>query len=87
MANTTARGYGYQHQQTRKALAPLVATGTVKCTLCPELIKPGEPWDLDHADGKQAYRGPAHASCNRSEGAARGNRQRRRVTSRDWWTY
>ena len=36
-------------------------------------------WDLAH-DLDGSYLGPAHARCNRSEGARRGNRMRSR-----WW--
>jgi hypothetical protein len=42
-------------------------------------IPPGTPWDLAH-DIDGSYLGPAHARCNRSEGARRGNRRRSR-----WW--
>jgi hypothetical protein len=43
-------------------------------------IPPGTPWDLAHDPVDGSYLGPAHARCNRSEGARRGNRMRRR-----WW--
>jgi hypothetical protein len=38
---------------------------------------PGQPLDLDHDDDNPSrYRGVAHSHCNRSAGAAKGNRQR-----------
>jgi hypothetical protein len=79
---TSQRGYGAFHQQARARVAPLVAAGRAICTRCRRPIKPGEPWDLDHADlpGEIAqrfgvYRGPSHRSCNIS---ARNRRQRSR---------
>lgn len=73
--NTTQRGYGYHHQQQRKRWAPIVATGTVPCAReCGRLIKPGEPWHLDHADdGRRRYLGPAHRSCNIAASNRRGD--------------
>lgn len=72
--------YGGRHQRIRAELQPLVDTGQAYCAerIClypSRWIKPGTAWDLAHADGNQ-YRGPAHAKCNRSEGATRGNRKR-----------
>jgi len=64
--STNARGYGVVHQKTRKRWAPLVAAGDVKCARCGQLIRPGEPWDLDHADDRKGYIGPSHAACNRA---------------------
>jgi hypothetical protein len=64
---TTARGYGYVHQQLRKAWARRRAAGVVSCARCGELIVPGEPWDLGHVDGdKRRYAGPEHRRCNRA---------------------
>lgn len=64
--STTARGYGHMHQQRRKQWALRVASGTVVCARCGELIEPGEPWDLDHAVDRRVYLGPSHARCNRA---------------------
>lgn len=64
---TAERGYDHTHQQTRAALEPLVATGTVACCRCHQLILPGQPWDLDHNDTRDGYRGPAHRRCNRGK--------------------
>ena len=81
--------YGYQHQQQRAAWAPLVATGTIRCTGpqgCGQPIQPGEPWDLGHTTdhalgGRNSPKVPQHANrCNRAAGGrlahqlARSNR-------------
>ena len=39
-ANTTARGYGGQHQKLRKQVARLVAAGTAVCWRCGRAIQP-----------------------------------------------
>ena len=44
--STAERGYGAAHQAKRRALAPLVAGGSMKCVRCGEFIEPDEPWDL-----------------------------------------
>ena len=75
--STAQRGYGAAHQAKRRALAPSVASGSMKCSRCGELIQPDEPWDLDHADSRLGYLGPSHSRCNR----AAANELRR---SRDW---
>jgi hypothetical protein len=64
--STTARGYGGTHRALRKWLAPLVATGQMRCARCGGLIVPGTPFDLGHADGdRTGYHGLEHAACNR----------------------
>ena len=78
--------YGGDHKRLRRMLAPLVATGTVRCTWpgCGRLILPGEAWDLGHADGTSGvYAGPQHASCNRKT-AGRTSTDSYRRTSRRW---
>jgi hypothetical protein len=77
--STTNSGYGYDHQQLRKALLP-EAYGQ-PCVHCQLVMLPGQDLDLDHTADRTAYRGFAHASCNRSEGARRGNAQRRRSST------
>ena len=42
--------------------------------------------DLDHRPGTDQYRGLAHAHCNRSDGAKRGNQQRRTRRAAQQWT-
>jgi hypothetical protein len=76
--STAIRGYGGVHQARRAQLAPYVAAGMARCSICHQPIVPGQKWDLDHTPDKSGYRGPAHAGCNRSEGAKRGNAKRRR---------
>jgi hypothetical protein len=63
--------YRYRHQQTREALLPQ-AYGSV-CHLCGRPMLRGELLDLDHDVTGQLYRGMTHRSCNRREGAIRGN--------------
>ena len=75
--STVARGYGYEHQQLRARLAPLVAAGEAVCVRCGRWIPPGAPWDLGHTVDRSAYTGPEHRRCNRREGGVRGNRVRR----------
>lgn len=65
--NTTARGYGRQHQLLRACWAPYVAAGIVDCWRCGERIQAGAPWDLGHDDvDRGRYTGPEHAACNRA---------------------
>jgi hypothetical protein len=81
-----------RHAALRRKLAPVVARGLTRCARGEAcfvaevvngvrvggLIRPGEPWDLDHADDGLGYLGPSHRRCNR----ATAGRQRR--TSRRW---
>ena len=65
--NTTARGYGTDHQRDRRRWAPLVAGGGVDCWHCQEPIDPGEPWDLGHDDRNRSLPPrPEHRRCNRA---------------------
>lgn len=82
LGDTTASGYGWDHQQERARWKPTVDRGEAWCTepIClmrDRWIPPGTPWDLAHNRETGGYRGPAHARCNRSEGARWGNRVRR----------
>lgn len=72
---TTEAGYGYQHQQARKAWAPLVAEGTVTCWRCGQPIHPLAEWHLGHDDwDRTIIRGPEHArECNLSAAARKRN--------------
>src|SRR5262245_19143641 len=64
--STAARGYGGAHQQTRKALEPVVAAGGVLCSRCQRPILPGQAWDLGHSDyDRNVYTGAEHQACNR----------------------
>ena len=78
--DTTARGYGWLHQRTRAAWAPLVAAGEVACARCGGWIAPGHPWDLGHTEDRTGYTGPEHRSCNRAAGARKTNATRRRLS-------
>jgi hypothetical protein len=71
----TAPQYAGRHQATRRAVIPF-AYGQL-CHFCGRPMLPGQQLDLDHLPGTTLYRGPAHSSCNRADGARRGNRQRR----------
>lgn len=66
--SANARGYTSAHQRQRQEWEPRVATGTVRCWRCGELISPSERWDLGHDDAdRRIVRGPEHADrCNRS---------------------
>lgn len=69
------RGYGTRHQRIREREGRRVATGTVACARCGELIRPGEAWDLDHTDDRADYLGPSHARCNRATKTHQAARQ------------
>ena len=73
--------YDRRHQAARASWEPAVNTGRARCTepvcLMPTReIMPGTPWDLAHDREHGGYHGPAHARCNRAEGARYGNRRR-----------
>lgn len=79
MSSVAGVVYGRSHRKVRAALAPDVEAGKAWCCerIClyrSRWIKPGTPWDLAH-DRRfpGAYLGPAHAKCNRAEGARFGN--------------
>ena len=79
--STTERGYGAEHQAERERWAPHVQAGQILChartCLMPSrVIYPDTAWDLGHNPERTAWTGPEHSSCNRSEGATRGNRMR-----------
>lgn len=85
--STTERGYGYTHRQVRAAELPY-AYG-LPCLFCGEIMRPGQQLHLDHTPDRRGYRGFAHASCNRLDGAKRGGKRtrgRRRAwtTTRSW---
>ena len=69
------RRYGYRHAQIRKALLPDAYWSP--CPHCGGTMLPGQALDLDHTADGVGYRGMAHATCNRREGARRGNAARR----------
>lgn len=85
-----APDYGTDHRRRRAILAPIVATGRVRCArgaacLRAEvirgrkvggLIKRGQIWNLDHRDDGRGYLGPSHADCNQAAGARRREENR-----------
>ena len=75
------RGYGQAHRTRRRAIAPMVKAGIVRCARCGEPIEPGTPWDLGHVDGTEwkIYSGPEHRRCNRQT-----TYHRLRKVSRRW---
>lgn len=76
--SATRRGYDQTHKQARERWAPIVATGTVRCWRCGDLILPGQMWDLGHDDHDRSItRGPEHARrCNRATASRRGTQAR-----------
>jgi hypothetical protein len=83
---TTARGYGYAHQQLRRKISRVVAEGRAYCSRCGRWISPGAPWDLDHTDDRRGYRGASHRICNQR--AAHGKPPlvpQRRAKALDWF--
>lgn len=81
--STTQRDYGAHHQATRKALLH-TAIGA-PCTRCGQPITTTRDAHLDHNDhDRTRYDGWAHARCNLSAGATKGNQARGLHTSEDW---
>lgn len=60
-ARCGANRYGKAHQAARRAWAPRVTQGRVRCARCGELIAADDAWHLDHV-GERSH--PAHARCN-----------------------
>ena len=87
----TTRRSGAADQRARATLAALVASGSATCYRCGQPIHPTDQWDTDHPDPLITGGNPAgpvtpsHASCNRSHGAAIGNRARRGRTRPEKW--
>jgi hypothetical protein len=67
--------YGAAHRRARALLVNDVERGVATCSRCGLPILIGEPWDLDHADNGDGYRGVSHSSCNRLVGARKATRQ------------
>lgn len=67
--STDQRGYDQQHKDLRGSWEPAVATGTVHCARCRQLINPTDDWDLGHTNDRSRYSGPEHSRCNRAAAA------------------
>lgn len=96
--STTQRDYGAHHQRTRKALLHTAVGST--CTRCAVVITAADlvivgptgrrraGVHLDHSDDRLGYAGWAHARCNLSAGATKGNLERAQgdtwQPSEDW---
>lgn len=70
--NTTARGYGADHQRERERLRPSVEAGNAECAevvchMTSRSIDPTDEWELAHTVDREGYHGPAHWLCNRRE--------------------
>lgn len=79
-ASATARGYGYHHQQVRKALLAQWQPGD-PCSRCSKpMWGPPNKIHLGHNPERTAWTGLEHAHCNLSEAATRGNRARMTAT-------
>lgn len=61
---TTARGYGWQHQQ-RRAQDMATTTPVDPCPKCGLPLGP-PPWDEGHTDDRTGWEGPTHIRCNRN---------------------
>ena len=77
-----SKKYGAAHRAERERWQTTIDNGEAQCAepICLQArdghgrrINPGEPWDLAHDRATGDWRGPAHARCNRSEGAHYGN--------------
>jgi hypothetical protein len=70
-----------EHKAERAKWKTIVDAGEAQCAetrclMATRWIAPGAAWDVAHDPSGTRYIGPAHARCNRSEGANRGNRAR-----------
>jgi hypothetical protein len=60
--------YGAAHRALRARLAPVVATGSVRCARCDQLIAADDDWQLDHKDDGRGWLGASHTRCNARAG-------------------
>ena len=86
--STAERGYGTDHQAERRRRLATWKPGDL-CARCGlPMYGPASRIDLGHTADRTAYTGLEHRSCNRAEGARRGNRMRGAVgvwrTARQW---
>ena len=85
---TTAKGYGFVHQQKRAEWQKVIDAGAGECARCHAPLKPGDDWDLGHDDhDRTKYNGPECSSCNRSAGGRNGaavTNAAKAMTMREW---
>lgn len=87
--STTARGYGWAHQQARAKAIRNMHDGD-PCSRCggPMYRSEAKSLQLDHTDDRAAYRGLAHALCNLQAGQAKAMASRakptRMINSHSW---
>lgn len=69
--------YGRVHKALRRQLLGSYIAGITRCARCGEPITETDTRKihLDHLDDGTGWAGLAHASCNESAGASKGNRQ------------
>lgn len=63
---TVARGYGAEHKALRQQLLAQWKPGDL-CAHCRQPMHDPDDLDLAHTDDRTAYRGLAHAACNRGD--------------------
>ena len=82
-ASSAKRGYGAEHRRVREQWAArLQRDGGATCCICGHWIDVDESWHLDHTPERDGYRGVAHATCNKRDGAKRG--RARQNTNQRW---
>ena len=69
----TQRGYGTAHQKLRRSWQTRIDSGEpVTCWRCGTPIRPGDTWDLGHADhDRTRTNGPECQPCNRATSTRR----------------
>lgn len=77
LRKTAVPDYGRAHKAMRKALLTWYVPGLTACVRCGQPITTLRTQDihLDHDDATGRWAGLAHARCNESAGASKGNRQ------------
>ena len=84
--NTTAAGYGYQHQQLRKRWAEILERDGIvtcharDCVMPSRVITVDMPWHLGHSEDRTRHTGPEHERCNTTDGGRRRHAERPKKT-------
>lgn len=90
MPTTTEQGYGAKHQAERRRWQRRLDKGElVPCSRHDQPYCPGGPvdptnWELDHADDRDGWLGPAHPPCNAYAGRLGKTATPSAMTIRDW---